>query len=217
MRRRAEERAFGIYRPLSEESCERIQDALESAKTSLDEHFGSSCSKYTELIIPNYHGVTFVKRDNVLKALKTSAMKNFSIHRAHINIANYNRRREETPTVPIDGLDWFGHGKLKLVGKFALATVEAQELAEESQQIDMFLEDAGAQGLCVYEPDHVTLCRFRRSNKGHSLDDQQKREVQAIVRNELVAAQIGEVTLEDVVIGNGYRQPISLQPSIALA
>lgn len=218
-RQRLRENAFGVYRPLSEESVEAIQGVLDKSKARVNEYFAEvgGLNKYTELIIPEDHGVTYVRRDRVLRALKTSGMRNFSLTRIQTNVANYNYRKQETPEVPIEKLDWFGAQGLKLVAKFAAAAGEVETLADDSEQIGIFLEDAGGQGLDVYEPDHVTLCRFKRSRRGHQLDDIQKSYVQSVVQEELAAADIGAITLEEVVVaGGGYRhQPLTLSPATA--
>ena len=218
-RRQISEMAFGVYRPLSEESRGKVQAVLDKSKARVDERFAEigGLNKYTELVIPEDHGVTYVRRDRVLRALKTSAMRNFSLTRVQTDVANYNYRRQDTPTVPIEGLDWFGAQGLKLVARFATADASAEELADDSEQIGVFLEEAGGQGLDVYEPDHVTLCRFKRSRRGHELDWMQKHQVKSIVQEELVAAEIGALTLEEVVVASaGYRQqPLALVPTTA--
>lgn len=218
-KRRIYETAFGVYRPLSEDSKQKVQGVLDKAKTKVDEKFAElgGLNQYTELIIPPDHGVTYVRRDNVLKALKTSALRNFSLARVKTDVENYNYRRQKTPTVPIDNLDWFGAGRLKLVAKFATAGSEVEALADDSEQIGTFLEEAGGEGLDVYEPDHITLCRFKRSRRGHELDPAQKEEVAKIVQNELMVAKIGALTLEEVVVTSaGYRQPpLELVPASA--
>ncbi len=215
-RQRLRESAFGVYRPLSQESVKAVQKVLDKSKERVGQHFADQdgLNQYTELIIPKDHGVTYVRRDRVLKALKTSAMRNFSLSRVKTDVANYNYRHQETPTVPIDGLDWFGAQGLKLVAKFATAGTEAEALADDSEQIGIFLEEAGGEALDVYEPDHMTLCRFKRSSRGHELDPAQKSEVAEIVQEELIAAKIGALTLEEVVVtGDGYRpMPLELAP-----
>lgn len=218
-RRLIRENAFGVYRPLSIDSVSAIQGVLDKSKIRIDEKFAElgGLNKYTELMIPKDHGVTYVRRDNVLRALKTSAMRNFSLTRVKTNIDNYNYRKPATPSVPIDDLDWLGAQRLKLVAKFATAGTEAETLADDSEQIGMFLEEAGGEGLDVYEPDHITLCRFRRSRGGHELGVTQKEQVAAIVQEELMAAKIGALTLEEVVVSSaGYRQaPLELAPAAA--
>ena len=218
-RQQVREMAFGVYRPLSEESREKVQSVLDKSKTRVDKHFAEigGLNRHTELVIPEDHGVTYVRRDRVLRALKTSRMRNFSLSRIKTDVDNYNYRRQETPTVPIDDLDWFGAQGLKLVAKFATADASTEELASDSEKIGMFLEEAGGQGLDVYEPDHVTLCRFKRSKRGHELDWSQRHFVKEVVQEELIAAKIGAITLEEVVVaGGGYRQsPLVLAPAPA--
>ena len=220
VRRRVHETAFGVYRPLSDESRQAVQAVLDRAKVRVDEHFSAQggLNKYTELIIPPDHGVTYVRRDNVLRALKTSAMRNFSLNRVQTDVANYNYRNGSRLTVPIEKLDWFGAQGVKLVATFEPER-STDELAEDSEQIGIFLEEAGGQGLDVYEPDHATLCRFRRSRGGHQLGLMQKYEVKSIVQEELMAASIGAITLEEVVVGkqgySGAAQPLVPAPSLA--
>lgn len=220
-RQRVNEMAFGVYRPLSEDSREQIQTALNKAKKRVAEHFAErgGNNKFTELIIPQDHGVTYVRRDRVRRAMGTSAMKNFSFDRIRNEIDHYNYCCDESPTVPIERLDWVGPSNLKLAGRFAIEGAEAQELAEESEQIGTFLEEAGGRQLDVYQPDHVTLCRFRRSRRGHDLDVMQKYDIKMMVQEELTAADIGSVTLEEVVMsGHGYSgQPPTPAPVPALA
>jgi len=206
-KRRLQKNAFGIYRPLSEESRHDIVSVLESSQEKVDEYFGNSNSRYTKLIIPKDHGITFVQRGNVVRALKTSAMRNFNLSCLQKRISDYNYAYPEQPEVEINDFDWYG-GDLKLVGKFAIAGM-ANEFEAESEIFEGFLHEAGSAPIDVYVPDHTSLCRFRRSRNGHHLNDEQRRNVKNIVRAEFREAGIGSVALDQVVLGDGsYREPL---------
>jgi hypothetical protein len=209
VRRRAHRQAFGIYRPLSPESAGQIREVMNTAQAEVVDYFQPSGSKFTRMQVLDDFGVTIVQRGDVLRALRGSKMRNFQFRKLRHGIDQLNHQVDENPKVEIDGFTWVGNG-LKLASKLAVSEY-SEELSEEPGIISDLLNEAGSGELPIYEPDHVSLCKFKDSFNGRSLDANQKNDVLHIVRENFLAAEVGSLALDSVIIGNGhYRQPVAV-------
>ncbi len=199
--------AFGAFRAVGGESQKQLHVALNLARGDVREYFDCRTNKYTELLIPDQHGVTFVKRHAVVQALGTSSMINFNFPRLEQDVYGYNRRVTELIGVPLGRLSWQGPGGLKLVAeipqfKDPMEGDYQDVLARDSSQLERMLGRAGARAIDVLEPDHLTLGQFRRSrNREHQLTMDQKYDIAIIVGErltelEVTAVALGEMALE---------------------
>jgi hypothetical protein len=209
--------AFGAFRAVSGESQAHLQSALILARHDVREYFNWQTNKYTELLIPAKHGVTYVKRNHVVQALGSSSMVHFNFPRFQEDVEGYNRSMQGLVGLPLGQLDWHGPGELKLVAK--IPELQGHEIGDyqdiiekDSSSLARMLGRAGARAIDVLEPDHLTLCQFRRSRqREHQLTLDQKYDIADIVQARLEGLGIRAVALGEMALErprNGQPVPV---------
>jgi hypothetical protein len=206
-RRDVQRSAFGVYRPLEAESQAELKEAMSDAEERVKQYFGKSNSKYTKLVIPKSHGVTYLERGEVRGAMQSGGLRNFDVPGIKKGVANYNYKDQEDIRLPIDDFEWYGIGHMKLAAKFAI-----EELVVDTGALGQILHRAGGAELPVRDPNHVTLCKFPRSrNPDHLVNENQKYDVAMIVHETLQQAEVTSLKLGELVLGHGgYNAPIEI-------
>ncbi|HEX7633626.1 MAG TPA: hypothetical protein VF401_04890 [Candidatus Saccharimonadales bacterium] len=207
-KQRAANEAFGIYRPLAEESAEQVWDALADARRDVSRFFSRTRGTSAELVIPAEIGATFVMRVKVRRAMKHGLLqRGFDLNRTLAVIEEYKENNDSELEVPLSETDWFDQGERKLVYKFEEATKATHQLAKQSNDIGEILESCKAGELKVYQPDHVTLFKYGRRRDGRDLSREHKNIVGEIVEERFADANIGAIVLAGLVPGDSYSQP----------
>jgi len=209
--RRLKREAFGIYRPLTDESYQELHNILSGAKEEIDDFLGKRRKISADVILPDQMGITFVGLQNTRRAMrhKRILQRGFDIKLLQQSVDNYNEEITAPLEVPIDELDWYSMHNRRLVGKLAVSHA-MDEIIDNSESIDSLLQQARGDQLRVLQPDHVSLFKYGRSRDNLDLSRRHRLDVANIVNDHLGFADLGSVMLDKIIIGKTYTQPISV-------
>jgi len=210
-KRRLQREAFGIYRPLTDDSYQELHNILSGAKEEIDDFLGKRRKASADVILPDQMGITFVGLQNTRKAMrhKRILQRGFDINLLHNSVEDYNNTITNPLEVPIDELDWYSMHRRRLVGKLALSEAMT-EIADNSESIGSLLQQARGEQLRVLEPDHVSLFKYGRNRDNLDLSRRHRRDVANIVTDHLNQANLGSVMLDKIIIGKTYTEPITI-------
>ena len=210
-KRRLQREAFGIYRPLTDDSYQELHNILSGAKEEIDDFLGKRRKTSADVILPDQMGITFVGLQNTRKAMrhKRILQRGFDINLLHNSVEDYNNTITTPLEVPIDELDWYSMHRRRLVGKLALSEAML-EIADNSESIGSLLQQARGEQLRVLEPDHVSLFKYGRNRDNLDLSRRHRRDVANIVSDHLNQANLGSVMLDKIIIGKTYTEPITI-------
>lgn len=211
-KRRLQREAFGIYRPLTDDSYQELYDILIDAKVEIDDFLGKRRKSSADVILPDQMGITFVGLQNTRKAMrhKRILQRGFDINLLHQSVDDYNHTLTAPLEVPIDELDWYSMHRRRLVGKLALSEAML-EIEDNSESISSLLQLARGEQLKVLQPDHVSLFKYGRNRDNQDLSRRHRRDVANIVSDHLDQANLGSVMLDKIIIGKTYTEPIAIQ------
>lgn len=211
-KRRIQREAFGIYRPLTDDSFQTMHDILVGAKEEIDDYLGQRRKASAEVILPDQMGITFVGLQNARKTMrhKRIIQNGFNFKNLHQSVEEYNTNITTPLEVPIDQLDWYSRHHRRLVGKLAISD-GMQEITENYESIGELLHQARGEKIRVSQPDHVSLFRYGRNRDNLDLSRRQRNNVAEIVQEHFDFADIGSVMLDKIVVGKTYAEPISIQ------
>jgi len=211
-KRRIQREAFGIYRPLTDDSFQKIYEILAGAKVEIDEYLTQRRKSSAEVILPDQMGITFVGLQNARKTMrhKRIIQNGFDFKQLHQSVEEYNSNLTAPLEVPIDQLDWYSRHRRRLVGKLAMGE-GMEEISENYESIGDILQLARGEKIRVSQPDHVSLFRYGRNRDNLDLSHRHRNNVAEIVQEHLDYADIGAVILDKIVIGKTYTQPIPIQ------
>lgn len=210
-KKRIHKEAFGIYRPLTQDSYQQVYDILVDAKDEIDDYLGKRRNASANIVLPDQMGITFVGLQSTRKTMRHKSLlqRGFDVRQLQKSVDDYNDKIVSPLEVPIDELDWYSYHRRRLVGKFALSG-GFEEIMDNSESIGELLNDARGGQLRVLQPDHVSLFKYGRRRDNLDLSHKHRNEVADIVHNHFEAADIGAVMLDKIVVGKTYTQPISI-------
>ena len=210
-KKRIHKEAFGIYRPLTNDSYQQVYDILVDAKEEIDDFLTKRRNTSASVTLPDQMGITFVGLQSTRKTMRHKSLlqRGFDVKQLQHSVDEYNEKIVSPLEVPIDELDWYSYHQRRLVGKFALGEGFA-ELQDNSESISELLNDARGGQLRVMQPDHVSLFKYGRRRDNMDLSHKHRNEVSDIVLRHLEVADIGAVMLDKIVVGKTYTQPISI-------
>ena len=209
--RRLQREAFGIYRPLTDDSYQQLHGILSDAKEEIDDFLDKRRKTSADVILPDQMGITFVGLQNTRKAMrhKRILQRGFDINLLQQSVDDYNQTLTSRLEVPIDELDWYSMHRRRLVGKLAVSDA-MDEIVENSESIGDLLQLARGEQLRVLQPDHVSLFKYGRNRDNLDLSRRHRRDVANIVNDHLCYADLGSVMLDKIIIGKTYTEPITV-------
>ena len=206
-KKRVNTEAFGIYRPLTEESAEEVWEVLRSAKQTIKSYFGQYVTTTAELVMPVDMGVTFVMREKMRRAMKHGLLQRGFEAARTIDIIESSQPIEQVSLeVPLGAARWVSTRERKLAIGFEESEA-TQELGEEAGVLQDMLTGLRAGELTVLEPDHVTLFKYGSARDGRDLGRDHKAIVGGILEEHFCAANVHAITLGRLVMGDSYSQP----------
>ena len=200
-------RAFGIYRPLSEESATTIRSTLVAALKEVAVQMIEDGVDPPKVVIPEEHAVTYLEWTNVLKALKDGSLRNMEVRRLKTDVENLNYLNPNGVSIELSGLDWFGRNERKLAGRIAVNS--CTELTEQTEVIDEIFHTAGAPVLEAAVPHHVSLCRYR-APRNAGLAARHRAVISETVIEHFQASKIESLTLGHLVVGPSYSRSLEI-------
>lgn len=208
-KRRAKTQAFGIYRPLTEESKAQVEAVLEATKPDIDEYLAKArrTKPIAELIINKDFGVTFLPRLVVGKAIREFGLleRGFALGRMIDDVGKHNEDNKNRLDIPVDGFGWY-KGKRNMVARLS-ASEGLQELFDQAPIIEDLLAEAKATGgLQVIKPDMVELFGYGTDGDHKDLDWHQRRTVSGMVAENFKEAGIDSLSFGALVLGDSYSQ-----------
>jgi len=206
-KQRVNREAFGIYRPLTDESSEQIWEVVGNAKKDIKSFFGSYVTTAAELVVPAEMGVTFVMREKMRRAMKHGLLqRGFETARTIDAIESAQPIEPVALEVPLGSTRWVGGRERKLAFGFAESNA-TRELEQEAAALQGMLTALKAGELAVLEPDHVTLFKYGRARDGRDLSCAHKAIVGGILEEHFQDAGVTSVTLGRLVMGESYTKP----------
>lgn len=205
-KRRAKQHGFGVYRPLTDESSQLVWEVLGKAKEDIKSFFGHYRHGPAELAVPVEMGVTFVPRRKVGRALRHGLLERLELARLIERIESHNEDQGVALDVTLTHTDWYSDQERKLVYCFTESEGKG-ELEREANLIGRMLGDSKAHELDVLTPDHLTLMKYGHARDGRDLSRDHKDTVGEIVETHFRQAEVQELYLGRLVIGDSYSQP----------
>jgi hypothetical protein len=207
-KKRVQQEAFGIYRPLTPASFQALHTIMSGAKEEIDEFLTRRRRVSAPVIVHSDMGITFVKRLEAKKAMRRGLLqRGFDLKLLQKGVDDYNEGSNEPLEVPIHELDWYTSHKRKLVGRFAISTA-VEELSDDSETIGELLEQARGSVLRVDQPDHVAFFKYGRNGDNLDLSLRHQDDVTGIVERHLSEAGMASVMLDRLVVGSSYSVPL---------
>lgn len=217
--RRRQTEPFGIYRPLTVESMNEVDDFAHELRRDMHTYLRKERTSFSRIDIPSILGATFVTRHEVRQSMGLGMLqKGFEFGKFLRTIQNHDNIQEEALDVSIfPSLKWVGGGYRKFALLFEQSDPEnpnlevdnaQQQLEDERLAIEGLLSEVGAPRIRVLTPDHVTIMKYGSSGDGQNLSRAQKGELQSIAGDVIERFGLGSISLAPIVVGNDYVSPL---------
>jgi hypothetical protein len=195
---------FGVYRPVVARWQDEIGETLLEARTQvrafLSRQLGLALAdRFSD---NKSHGTTYIEKQRMSRCNRDRLDFGGLLQ----SVGEFAARAAELE-VPIGGLRWCGYEDTVLAASFAPGTAVGRLLVERGH-ITRMLRAAGLPHVPIRQPEHVALFRYHvGKNHRNNLARHQRGNILDIVSRNLAAAEIDAVTLDRVIVGDGYDRP----------
>jgi len=205
--------SFGVYRPVTRASRERIYGLLSDIVPELDRL--TSWKKGRRFKVESAMGVTFVPRSRVEKVLAQTTLLPGSLNRIRNDVYEHPELQHNNTPLDLDDFRWVGAGANRLVVKFKRSG-RFDEIHRQSSVITGLFQAAGI-GVSAVPPDHITLYQFGSFRDFASQRRREENMMWPETRNEIVERVSGymreegitSAVLAGIMAGQGRDAPLS--------
>lgn len=212
----AKKQAFGIYRPLTEDSAAELTEALNGAQSKAEARLRRvrRSKPISEFAVREAFGVTFVPRSQIKNAMGYGLLQHIvSVARVIDDIESHNDGKDIELDVALDmnnGFDWPGDDRTLIV-RLDKSCEGAKELVREAPHVESLLRlsDSGRlkSRLRIFKPDHVTLLDYGVEGDNRDLSLPQQYDVADIYRDQFLESKLTKLTLGGLMLADGFDSP----------
>jgi hypothetical protein len=212
--------AFGIYRPLTDDSRRQIGETIGKIDKEVKHYLGERPSQAADFGVHSNFGTTYLLREYTHRALKNRQIDSFAGPRLQNELAGNSQLRNEIE-IPLVGFGWFGTNDRKFgavidvrpadLEQMAFADKQLEELVEDTRALDDALIEVGAIALThsTRIPEHVSFINYK--TKSHkSVAATQRNVISDITHEHFSKDNITSLQLGEFVVGSYYSEPLQL-------